>query len=80
MVIFKLIVREYRHHQRLTQKQLAQRSGISKSYISDIERGHIPSLPTLEKIANGLGICMNLLIVHDNMNCTECAKTTTLKQ
>lgn len=40
----------------LTQKQLAQRSGISQANISKIENGNYhPSLSTLKRIAGALG-------------------------
>lgn len=40
----------------LTQKQLAQRSGVSQSNISKIENGNYqPSLSTLKRIAGALG-------------------------
>ena len=40
----------------LTQKQLAQRSGVSQANISKIENGNYhPSLATLKRIADALG-------------------------
>ena len=40
----------------LTQKQLAQRSGVSQANISKIENGNYhPSLSTLQRIAGALG-------------------------
>ena len=40
----------------LTQKQLAERSGVSQANISKIENGNYkPSVTTLNKIADGLG-------------------------
>ena len=40
----------------LTQKQLAQRSGVSQTNISKIENGNYhPSLSTLKRIADALG-------------------------
>ena len=40
----------------LTQKQLAQRSGVSQANISKIENGNYhPSLSTLKRIADALG-------------------------
>ena len=45
-----------RHTANLTQKQLAQRSGISQANISKIENGNYhPSLSTLKRIAGALG-------------------------
>lgn len=40
----------------ITQKQLAEKSGITQSNISKIENGvYRPSLPILKRIADGLG-------------------------
>ncbi len=40
----------------ITQKQLAERSGVSQSNISKIENGsYKPSIPILRRIADGLG-------------------------
>ncbi len=40
----------------ITQKQLAEKSGVSQANISKIENGkYRPSIPILKKIADGLG-------------------------
>ena len=40
----------------ITQKQLAEKSGVSQSNISKIENGsYRPSIPILKRIADGLG-------------------------
>lgn len=45
-----------RNEQQLTQKQLAERSGVSQANISKIETGsYHPSLAVLKRIADGLG-------------------------
>lgn len=50
-------VREARKKAKLTQEELAEKSGLQQSHISRIENGkHSPSPYTLEKIATGLGI------------------------
>ncbi len=47
----------------LTQKQLAERSGIDQSDISKIERGVAnPSIATLERIASALGGRLNITL------------------
>jgi immF control region 10 kDa protein len=47
----------------LTQSELADKVGISRNYISDLENGrYIPSVKTLSKIASVLGIDLNFLI------------------
>jgi DNA-binding XRE family transcriptional regulator len=55
-------IREARRKAGLTQKELAQRSGLRQSHISRLERGrHSPSFVTLEKIAEALGIPVSQL-------------------
>ena len=50
-------VRSTRMAQGLSQREFAERAGISQSYVSDIEleRGVHPSLGTLDRLAAGLG-------------------------
>ena len=46
-----------RNSQKLTQEKLAYENGISKGYLSDIEKGNkLPSLSVLEQIADRLGV------------------------
>ncbi len=48
----------------LTQKELAEKSGIAQGDISKLEKGlKNPSLKTLEKIANALGMTLKLEFV-----------------
>ena len=48
----------------MTQKELAQRTGIDQSDISKIERGTAnPSIATLERIAAALGGELNIAIL-----------------
>ena len=50
-------IKTLRKERKITQKNLALVSGISNTYLSDIEIGRTnPSLRTLEKIADALGI------------------------
>ena len=52
-----LKVRELRKSNNLTQEKLEQKSGVDRTYISDIERGvRNPSLKSIEKLANALGV------------------------
>lgn len=47
----------------LSQEELAQRAGLHRTYVSDIERGaRNPSLKTLCRLAEGLGITTAQLI------------------
>ncbi|MEA2530312.1 MAG: Helix-turn-helix domain [Thermomicrobiales bacterium] len=50
-------VRVTRANQGISQRALADRSGLSRSYLCDIERGRgaKPSVATLDKLANALG-------------------------
>lgn len=46
-----------------SQLQLSLRAGLSKAYLSDLERGRRnPSLLTLERIASALGLPLTLLL------------------
>lgn len=54
---FGMKIKEQRTLQRISQEELAFRCGLSKNYISDVERGtRNVSLKTIEKIASGLHI------------------------
>lgn len=50
-------VRQSRTQQGMSQRELADAAGLSRSYVCDIERGrgNEPSLNTLDKLANALG-------------------------
>lgn len=71
-------IAELRKSKGLTLSELAKRSNISKSYLSNIERNvnQNPSIAVLEKIANVLSVEVNFLIgdkeeVKDNKNDKE---------
>ncbi|HSM92307.1 MAG TPA: helix-turn-helix transcriptional regulator [Anaeromyxobacteraceae bacterium] len=50
-------VHKLRLKNKLSQKALARRVGISVSYVSMLERGHrSPPLETVEKLAKALGV------------------------
>lgn len=50
-------VKELRLRQNISQEELAFRCGLSKNYISDVERGtRNISLKSIEKISDGLAI------------------------
>ncbi len=54
---FGKAVRKARTAAGLTQEDLADRSGLDRSYIGGVERGERnPTLTVIEKIADGLGI------------------------
>ena len=59
LVKFGANVRRLRLKRGLSQKALAERSGLSANFIGTLERGcQNPSLTTLEKVAKGLGCSM----------------------
>lgn len=50
----------------LTQEQLAERSGFSQQYISDLERGRCnPTIVTLYELATALGVSQVDLVRPD---------------
>ncbi len=56
-----------RDHAGLTQKQLADRTGIHQSDICKIERGLAnPSISTLQRLAHGLGMSLQIQFVTTN--------------
>lgn len=63
-----LKIREYRKNRKLTIKELAALSGMSISYISQIERGEIdPSLSSLRKIASVFQVPLYMLLDDSEM-------------
>lgn len=59
-------IKELRARQNLTQAELATKTGISRSYLADVERGRYnPSLDTLSKIADALGTTIDSLTEKD---------------
>lgn len=66
MFISKIIIKDLRKNKNLTQKQLAEKAGLSQSTISDIEDGtKSPRLKTLDKIATALDIPTYELFITD---------------
>lgn len=56
-------IKAYREYNRLTQEQLAKKSGFSKQYISNVERGISKgSIKFLKKIANVFKVDLDELI------------------
>jgi transcriptional regulator with XRE-family HTH domain len=56
-------IRDLRWGARLKQVELARRAGIAQNTLSQIELGNtVPSVPTLEKIARGLGVSADELL------------------
>ncbi len=62
-VRFGQVVRESRAARRLSQEALADLSGLSRSYLSEVERGTVaPSIETLQKLADALGEKLSFLV------------------
>jgi transcriptional regulator with XRE-family HTH domain len=58
-----LRVKHYRERRRLTQEQLAERAGISRTYLARLETGkHDPTATVLEKLAKALNIKVGRLL------------------
>lgn len=55
-------VRRFREKQGISQEELADRSGLHRTYISGVERGvRNPTIMVLEKIADALGVELSAL-------------------
>lgn len=62
-VRFGLVVRRCRDARGLSQEALADMAGVSRSFISEVERGTAsPSLETMQKIADALAEKLSFLI------------------
>ncbi|QIB27930.1 helix-turn-helix domain-containing protein [Caloranaerobacter azorensis] len=60
-------IREERIKKGLKQRQLANKAGISNTYLSDIEVGRTtPSIKTLMKIAQALDVDCTVFLKSDN--------------
>lgn len=72
-------LQEARKQRRLTLEQLAERSGISKSMLSQIERGLAnPTVATLWNIAHALGLEIGSLIGTAESEVTPAAQVETM--
>jgi len=71
---FGITVRNWRKQASISQEELAHRSGLHRTYISDVERGtRNVSLCIVEKLVTALGIPEALLFYQD------CTQTTILQ-
>jgi len=59
-------VRVWRNRLGISQEELAERSGLHRTYISDVERGaRNVSLESMGKLARGLGITLGMFFSAD---------------
>lgn len=57
-------VRALREQRGLSQRELAERLGTTQSAVARLEAGHVsPSLPTLDKVADALGVELVVTLV-----------------
>jgi transcriptional regulator with XRE-family HTH domain len=69
-------IRDLRWGARLKQVELARRAGIAQNTLSQIELGNtVPSVPTLEKIARGLGVSTDELLREPALPLAEASET-----
>ncbi len=72
LVIFGQRVREHRLAHGLTQQELANRAGLHRSYIGDVEQGkRNATLKTMDKIAKALEISVVELLPMDHPKAQE---------
>jgi transcriptional regulator with XRE-family HTH domain len=68
-VKFGRVVRRAREARRLSQEALADLANVSRSFLSEIERGSAsPSLETMQKLADAFGEQLSYLIVEYEKN------------
>lgn len=59
-------IREVREYEHMTQEQLAERAGISTSFVGHIERGtRVTSLCTLYSICSVLGVKLDYVVAGE---------------
>lgn len=72
-------LRNLRKENKLTLKELSTKSGISVSFISDVEnKRRNPSIDTLQTLADALGVSVNYFF--DDNSTTKQNKTTTSRK
>ena len=59
-------MRSYHDHRGLTLRELSRRSGVSLSYLSEIEQGRKPgSVAAMTRIAGVLGVTIDSLVIGE---------------
>ena len=57
------MLRRWRHHENLSQEQLAEYAGLNRSYVGEIERGSaIASIVTADKLARAFNVPIATLL------------------
>ena len=60
---FGAVLREARVREELAQEELARKSSVHRTYVSQIERGlKSPSLRTMAKLADAVGVTLDELV------------------
>lgn len=71
----KLNIKHYRTLRKISQQDLAEKSGFSTSFIADVELGRrLPSLKSLVKISEALRVETYLLLVNPETNENQSVK------
>ncbi|TKH22865.1 helix-turn-helix transcriptional regulator [Bacillus wiedmannii] len=74
-------IKRYRKEKKMTQRELAEKANISRSYLGDIEGGRYnPSLDTLNTIAKALNVNINSLLTDSETNTLELSPTLSKKE
>lgn len=75
-ILFAERLRNYREQANLTLEQLAQKAGINRNHLSQIELGNLlPTLNTLDKIVSALKIPIDSILA----DCIYAGRTVTIK-
>lgn len=64
------VVKRLRQAKGWTQTRLSKESGVSQTYISELEAGKSnPTIPIVRKLAAALGVPVGTLLPHDTTAC-----------
>lgn len=66
MVSMKIILDEIMKKRKLSNRQVAYMTGISKSTVDAVRKGRTPKMSTMQKIAKGLEVHLEDLYVDDD--------------
>lgn len=72
--MLELRLKEIRLELKITQKELARRSGFSQTYISRLEtdKNMNPTLELVTSLATSMNVCPLRLLYHRNNSCINC--------